>query len=76
MKKNKDLLVNDLVLVSLIEKYVDRSNAGIVKYGTTLAGNLLTFDEWLQHLQEELMDATLYIEKIRALGINNAKNVD
>jgi hypothetical protein len=76
MKKNKDLVVNDLVLVSLIEKYVDRSNAGIVKYGTTLAGNILTFDEWINHLQEELMDATLYLEKIKKLGINNAKNAD
>jgi hypothetical protein len=25
----------------------------------------LSLDEWLTHLQEELMDATLYIEKLK-----------
>jgi hypothetical protein len=25
----------------------------------------LTFIEWIQHLQEELMDAVVYIEKIK-----------
>jgi hypothetical protein len=26
----------------------------------------LTMLEWLKHLQEELMDATLYIEKLKS----------
>ena len=65
--------IKDNIVASVIEKYIDRSEAGIEKYGTTLERNLLTFDEWMTHLQEELMDATLYIEKIKKLGINNAK---
>jgi hypothetical protein len=65
--------MKDNIVESVIEKYIERSEAGIEKYGTTLERNLLTFDEWLTHLQEELMDATLYIEKIKKLGINNAK---
>lgn len=68
--------IKDNIVASVIEKYIERSEAGIVKYNTTLENNLSTFDEWLNHLQEELMDATLYIEKIKALGINNAKNID
>ena len=66
--------IKDSIVASVIEKYIERSEAGIEKYGTTLERNLLTFDEWMTHLQQELMDATLYIEKIKKLGINNAKN--
>ena len=65
--------MKDLIVQSIIDKFNERSEIGIKKYGTTLDKNILTFDEWLTHLQEELMDATLYIEKIKKLGINNAK---
>ena len=68
--------MKDKIVESVINKYIERSEAGIEKYGTTLERNLLTFDEWMTHLQQELMDATLYIEKIKKLGINNAKNFD
>ena len=68
--------MKDSIVESVIEKYIERSEAGIEKYGTTLERNLLTFDEWMTHLQQELMDATLYIEKIKKLGINNAKLID
>ena len=65
--------MKDLIVQSIIDKFNNRSETGIKKYGTTLDKNILTFDEWLTHLQEELMDAALYIEKIKKLGINNAK---
>ena len=68
--------IKDSIVASVVEKYKERSEAGIEKYGTTLERNLLTFDEWMTHLQQELMDATLYIEKIKKLGINNAKLYD
>jgi hypothetical protein len=54
--------MKDSIVESVIEKYIERSEAGIEKYGTTLERNLLTFDEWMTHLQQELMDATLYID--------------
>lgn len=57
--------MRDKIVEGLLEKFKSRSEKGIEKYGTTLAENNLSFDEWLNHLQEELMDATLYIEKIR-----------
>ena len=55
----------DPILMKLMTKYYDRSNKGIKKYGTTLENNTLPLMEWLNHLQEELMDATLYIEKLK-----------
>jgi hypothetical protein len=49
----------------VINKYSDRSNRGYEKYGTTLEEN--NRDVYLKHLQEELMDATLYLEKLITL---------
>ena len=49
----------------VVDMYHERSAAGFKKYGTTLERNDLTIDQWLNHLMEELMDATLYISKIR-----------
>jgi hypothetical protein len=45
-----------------VDKYTERSNVGYNKYGTTLEDN--NKDNYLVHLQEELMDATLYIQKL------------
>lgn len=57
--------MNDKHVQSVVNKYKERSNEGIRKYGTTLEREDLTFLEWLNHLQEELMDATLYIERLK-----------
>jgi hypothetical protein len=55
----------DPILMKVLTKYYDRSEMGIKKYGTTLENNSLPLMDWLNHLQEELMDATLYIEKLK-----------
>jgi hypothetical protein len=57
--------VEDQIVKSVLAKYVERSNTGLKKYGTPLTRNDLTLDQWLTHLQEELMDATLYLERIK-----------
>jgi hypothetical protein len=54
----------DTIVETVITKFQQRSEAGIKKYGTTLDRNDLTEKEWFTHLQEELMDATLYVERI------------
>lgn len=54
--------MKDQIVESLIEKYRHRSEVGIKKYGTTLDQN--NKDNYLIHLQQELMDASLYIEKL------------
>lgn len=50
-------------VLKLTNKYLDRSEFGQVKYGTTLDRKDVDLVGWLVHLQEELMDATLYIER-------------
>lgn len=61
MEYTKDKHVN-----SVIEKYKKRSEVGMKKYGTNLERDDLDILQWLTHLQEELMDATLYIEKLKS----------
>jgi len=53
--------MKDQIVEQVIQKYEGRSSVGIKKYGTTLEKN--NTDNYLIHLQQELMDATLYIEK-------------
>ena len=55
----------DSVVASVMQKYIERSLVGKKKYGTTLDRDDLTIVEWINHTQEELMDATLYLEKLK-----------
>jgi len=55
----------DSIVKSVVSSYRERSRIGINKYNNTMDRNDLSTLEWLQHLQEELMDATLYIEKLK-----------
>ena len=48
----------------VIAKIRQRRDTGRAKYGTTMEREDLSFLEWVQHLQEELMDAAIYAEKI------------
>ena len=57
--------IQDPILLRVLAKYYERSQTGIKKYGRTLDCDDLSFLDWLNHLQEELMDATLYIEKLK-----------
>ena len=42
-----------------------REERGLSKYGVNTERTDLSTLEWLQHLQEELMDGTVYIEKLK-----------
>ena len=42
-----------------------REARGLSKYGVNTERTALSTLEWLQHLQEELMDGTVYIEKLK-----------
>lgn len=48
----------------VIYKHWDRMNKGLNKYGVSTERTDLTVIEWLVHLQEELMDGAVYIEKL------------
>jgi len=57
--------MKDIIVKKVIDQFKQRSEAGIKKYNTTLEEN--NDDDFLQHLKEELMDATLYIEKLQSI---------
>lgn len=57
--------MKDKIVQQVVSKYTERSDRGYQKYGTTLEEN--NKDIYLKHLQEELMDATLYLEKLLTL---------
>ena len=59
--------MKDKIVKSVIKQFKQRSEVGIKKYGTTLDRDDLNILEWLNHAQQELMDATLYIEKLKQL---------
>ena len=59
----------DPVVRRVVEKFVDRSNVGFKKYGRTLNSERLGGHKdlvgYLNDIQEELMDAILYIQAAR-----------
>jgi hypothetical protein len=42
-----------------------RSESGHRKYGTTTDRTDIDLAGWLQHLQEELLDAAVYVERLK-----------
>ena len=50
---------------NVITQLRSREEQGLLKYGVTTERKDLSTLEWLQHLQEELMDASVYIEKLK-----------
>jgi hypothetical protein len=61
----------DSIVESVITKYKERANVGFTKYGTNLDRTDLNTKEWAEHLQQELMDAVLYLEKFKE-GLKNS----
>ena len=61
----QEIEFRDPVVQSVVNKFVDRSDVGFAKYGKTLRDDSSDIFEWLNHLQEELMDATLYLQRLK-----------
>jgi hypothetical protein len=61
----KLIMKKDTIVKSVVDKYKERSEVGIKKYNKTMDRDDLSLLDWLTHLQEELMDATLYVEKLK-----------
>jgi len=67
--------VTDKIVLSVMAKYAERSATGLKKYGTTLDRGDLTIFDWVNHAQEEAMDFTLYLERIRKeISLEKAKS--
>ena len=59
----------DPVVRSVVDKFVERSDVGYAKYGSTLDDErrlkMKGLQKYLNDIQEELMDAVLYIQSAR-----------
>jgi hypothetical protein len=59
---------------SVINKFAERSEIGLIKYGTTLERDDYSLLNWLEEAQQEAMDFVLYLEvaksKIKDYGID------
>ena len=55
----------DTVVEDVVNKFRKRSEAGMLKYNTTLDRTDLSTLDWITHLQDELMDAILYVERLK-----------
>ena len=53
------------LLDQLISEFQSREQRGLRKYGTSMDRTDLSFDEWLQHFKEELLDGLVYLQKIQ-----------
>ena len=67
--KSKTILFRDPVVERVCDKFVKRSDVGYAKYGKTLheerTGKHKDLSGYLNDIQEELMDAILYIQAAR-----------
>ena len=57
--------MRDKIIQQVVEKFQERSDVGYKKYGVTLHDDEPNMHKWLNHLQEELMDAVNYLEKLK-----------
>ncbi len=61
----KEITFRDPIIEKVVDQLVSRSDVGFKKYGVTLDKDVGNITTWLQHLQEELLDAANYIEKLK-----------
>jgi hypothetical protein len=77
VKEEKELYITtkntDSVVFSVIEGFKQRADIGFKKYGVNLDRQDLSLQDWIQHAQEEHMDAILYLEKIKQIEKNSKK---
>ena len=66
---SRKIIFRDPVVERVVDKFVSRSNVGFDKYGTTLQDErtmkMKGLVKYLTDVQEELMDAVLYIQAAR-----------
>lgn len=55
----------DPVTETIRQRFLQRQRIGFTRYGIGLGRADFTMDNWLQHLEEELMDALQYVVRLR-----------
>tara|TARA_R100000664_G_C2752968_1_gene140324 strand:+ start:541 stop:756 length:216 start_codon:yes stop_codon:yes gene_type:complete len=49
----------------VVDRIEKRAEKGLDTYGVSMERGDLSLQEWLQHLQDELLDAAVYVEKLK-----------
>ena len=57
-------VIKDSIVNSVVNRFKERSEVGIAKYGKTMDRKDLSTLEWMIHFREELMDGLLYLERV------------
>jgi len=70
-EETSDYTCVDSVVYSIVSQFIGRAKVGKEKYGVTLDREDLSIIDWIQHAQEEHMDAILYLEKLKKEYIKN-----
>ena len=78
--KSRTIKFRDPVVENVVDKFVSRSNVGFEKYGRSMheerTGGHKDLAGYLNDIQEELMDAILYIQAAREeLAEDDKKNI-
>lgn len=64
--------MTDTIVEAVINKFKERSEVGIKKYGVTLDRKDLSVLDWIKHAQDEAMDFILYLEKLKTQYTNES----
>lgn len=58
---------NDRNVEAVVIRHRDRAAHGLAKYGTTTERQDLTLAQWIQHAQDESMDHSIYLERLKGI---------
>tara|TARA_R100000742_G_C4238302_1_gene58497 strand:+ start:413 stop:679 length:267 start_codon:yes stop_codon:yes gene_type:complete len=74
-----DMIEPDPVVATVIQRMSDRSAEGMEKYGCTMMRDDVTTIGWIDHAIEELLDAAVYLERLKlnltSLRFNNVDDL-
>lgn len=78
-KEMTDMIEPDPIVATVIQRMTDRSVEGMEKYGCTMMRDDVTTVGWIDHAIEELLDAAVYLERLKlnltSLRFNNVDNL-
>lgn len=77
--KSKKVLFRDPIVERVVDKFISRSDVGFSKYGQTLdserKSKIKGLLEYVNDVQEELMDAVLYLQAVKE-ELYESKQID
>jgi len=65
----------DPIVQTVIDRMRSRSEVGMKKYGVTMMREDVSTSQWIDHAIEELLDASIYLERLK-LNIVNSQVID